>query len=76
MPDLTETGVEFTDLANSLTTGQLKITYLFASRDAGNAVSRSSAPRMTKRPGIQGLARFVRGWRSRKCWRLAKAVSR
>ena len=44
MPDLTETGVEFTDLANSLTTGQLKITYLVASRDAGNAVSRNSAP--------------------------------
>jgi hypothetical protein len=44
MPDLTETGVEFTDLANSLTTGELKITYSFAASDAENGISRSSAP--------------------------------
>jgi hypothetical protein len=38
MPDLTETGVEFTDFANSLTTGQLKITYPSAPRDAENHI--------------------------------------
>ena len=48
MPELTETGVEFTDLANSLTTSQLKITNPFAPRDATREVSRSSALRPTK----------------------------
>jgi hypothetical protein len=61
MPDLTETGVEFTDLANSLTTGQLKITFPCATSEAENGISRSSAPYATKRPGIQEMACFSGG---------------
>ena len=72
MPDLTETGVEFTDLANSLTTGQLKITYSFAPR-VGKTGSPEVLPPHDETSGIQGIA--ARCWRMVRL-RLAKAVSR